>query len=55
MVAAGMNPQVAKGFVEMQASQGSGVLYEDYNRHRPVLGKVKLNDFAKEFASVYYK
>lgn len=52
-LAAGMNAQVAKGFVEMQASQGSGVLYEDYYRHQPVLGKVKLKDFAKDFAAVF--
>jgi uncharacterized protein YbjT (DUF2867 family) len=53
MVAAGMNPKVAKGFVEMQAAQGSGLLYEDYYRNPPTLGKVKLADFAKEFARVY--
>jgi uncharacterized protein YbjT (DUF2867 family) len=53
MLAAGMNPQVAKGFVEMQASQGSGVLYEDYYRNKPKLGKVKLKDFAMEFVAVY--
>lgn len=52
-LAAGMNAQVAKGFVEMQASQGSGVLYEDYYRHQPVLGKVKLKDFAKDFAAAF--
>lgn len=49
----GFNEQVAKGFVETQASQGSGILYEDYNQHQPILGKVKLEDFAKEFAAVY--
>jgi uncharacterized protein YbjT (DUF2867 family) len=49
----GFNEQVAKGFVEMQASQRTGLLYEDYYRHKPVLGKVKLADFAKEFAKVY--
>ncbi len=53
MTAAGMSLQVAKGFVEMQASQGSGLLYEDYYRHKTVLGKVKLADFAKEFAFIY--
>jgi uncharacterized protein YbjT (DUF2867 family) len=53
MIAAGMNQQVAKGFVEMQASQRSGVIYEDYYRNKPVLGKVKLKDFAKEFSIVY--
>jgi uncharacterized protein YbjT (DUF2867 family) len=50
----GMNEQVASGFVEMQASQASGVLYEDYYRHKPVLGSIKLNDFAKEFAAAYH-
>jgi len=49
----GFNEQVARGFVEFQASQRIGVFYEDYDRNRPVLGKVKLADFAKEFARVY--
>lgn len=53
MIAAGMNPQVAKGFTEMNAGRRSGVLYEDYARNRPLLGHVKLQDFAKEFAAVY--
>lgn len=54
-LAAGMNPQVARGFIEMQTSMGSGVLYEDYYRNKPVLGKVKLSDFVKEFAAVYHQ
>ena len=49
----GMNEQVAKGFVEMQASQGNGKLYEDYNKHKPALGKVKIEDFARDFAAAY--
>ncbi|MFZ1042770.1 MAG: hypothetical protein WCA79_20540 [Anaerolineales bacterium] len=55
MIAAGMNPRVAAGLVEMNASgrTRSGKLYEDYNRNRPALGKVKVKDFAKEFAAVY--
>lgn len=53
MLEAGMNPQIANGFVEMQASQRNGILYEDYNRNKPVLGKTKMTDFAKEFANVY--
>jgi uncharacterized protein YbjT (DUF2867 family) len=51
----GFNAQVAHGFVEMQASQGSGLLYEDYYRHKPVLGNVKLDDFAKDFAAAYHE
>jgi uncharacterized protein YbjT (DUF2867 family) len=53
MIAAGMNPNIAKGFVEMNASRRGGVLYEDYYRNRPVLGKIKLTDFAKEFAAAF--
>ncbi|MBB6330998.1 uncharacterized protein YbjT (DUF2867 family) [Chryseobacterium sediminis] len=49
----GFNEQVSKGFVETQAAQRSGILYEDYDQHPPVLGKVKLADFAREFAEVY--
>ncbi len=50
-LAIGFNPQIAKGFVEMQASQGTGLLYEDYYHNKPTLGKVKLADFAKDFAA----
>lgn len=50
--AAGMNPRIAAGLVELYAGLHSGLLAEDYYRHRPkVLGKVKLEDFAEEFAS----
>jgi uncharacterized protein YbjT (DUF2867 family) len=49
----GFNSQMAHGFVEMQASQGTGTLYEDYYLHKPGLGKIKLDDFAKQFAEVY--
>jgi uncharacterized protein YbjT (DUF2867 family) len=55
MLAAGINPQVANGFVEMQTAIDNGLLYEDYYRHQPALGKVKLNQFAKEFAAVYHQ
>lgn len=53
MLKAGMNEWIANGFVEMQAAQRSGTLYEDYNRNKPILGKVKLTDFAKDFAKIY--
>ena len=39
----------------MQAAQESGSLYEDFYRHRPVFGKTKFRDFAKEFAKVYHQ
>ena len=53
MIAAGMNPEIAAGLVEMNASRHNGILYEDYYRHQPALGKVKMKDFAKEFAEVF--
>lgn len=49
----GFNEQVAKGFVTLQASQGNGTIYDDYYQNKPILGKVKLSDFAVEFAEVY--
>jgi uncharacterized protein YbjT (DUF2867 family) len=53
LIAAGFSARLAAGFVEMNASTHTGHLFEDYYRNRPVLGKVKMKDFAKEFASVY--
>jgi uncharacterized protein YbjT (DUF2867 family) len=55
LIAAGMNPLVAKGLTEMNAGRKSGVLYEDYNRNKPNLGKTKLQDFATGFAAAYNK
>jgi uncharacterized protein YbjT (DUF2867 family) len=49
----GMSKPIAKGLVEMNASMHSGIFFEDYYLNKPALGKVKLKDFAKEFAVVY--
>lgn len=47
---------LASGFVEMNAAMHSGELFTDYHKHKPeVLGKVKLKDFAKNFAEAYHK
>lgn len=46
--AAGMNPQIAEGYVKMNAAMHSGVLFEDYYRNKPALGKIKIADFAKD-------
>ena len=53
LVTVGLNPTIAAGLVEMYESQQNGLLMEDYYRNKPILGKVKLSDFAKEFAKVY--
>jgi uncharacterized protein YbjT (DUF2867 family) len=51
---AGMNPEIAAGLVEMYAALHTGLLSEDYFRNRPAaMGKVKLADFAKEFAAAF--
>jgi uncharacterized protein YbjT (DUF2867 family) len=53
LLTAGMNPQTAKGFMEMNASRRGGVLYQDYYNNKPILGKIKLKDFAKDFEVVF--
>lgn len=54
LIKVGMNPETAKGYVEMNIARRGSVLYEDYFKNRPVLGKTKVKDFAKGFAKVYY-
>lgn len=53
LIAAGMNPQTAKAYVDMNAGRFGANMYEDYFNNRPVAGKVKLKDFAKVFAAAY--
>ncbi len=55
MISLGMNPEIAKGLIEMNVSIRSKTVYEDYYRNHPIMGKVKLKDFAKDFAAVYHK
>ncbi len=53
LIAAGMNPETAKGYVEMNMARRGSVLYEDYFKNRPILGKTKVKDFARDFAKAY--
>lgn len=56
LITAGMNPTIAVGLTEMCSAINSGLLYEDYNLHKPMIfGKVKVKDFANDFASAYNK
>jgi uncharacterized protein YbjT (DUF2867 family) len=55
MLASGMNEWIAKGFMDMQAAQESGLLYEDFYLNKPVLGTTKFVDFAREFAEVFHQ
>lgn len=52
----GMPPHIAAKSVELGASIHSGALREDYDLHPPAaMGKIKLEDFAKEFAAAFQK
>jgi hypothetical protein len=51
-----MPESTAKGMVEMNAAMHSGLVDEDYYRNPPkTMGKVKMKDFAGEFAAVYHQ
>lgn len=46
---------LAKDITEMNASQrNGGILFEDYYKNIPIMGNVKMKDFAQEFATVYH-
>jgi uncharacterized protein YbjT (DUF2867 family) len=49
----GIPAHTAAAFVEMFGAIHSGLLHEDYDKHQPELGKVKLEDFAKDFAAAF--
>lgn len=52
----GIPAHIAANFVELGASIHSGALGEDYALHKPAsMGRVKLTDFAKEFATAFNK
>jgi uncharacterized protein YbjT (DUF2867 family) len=55
LVTVGMHPGIAAGMVEMYGGLHNGVLAADYYRNKPEMGKVKLIDFAKEFAAAFNK
>ncbi len=52
---AGVPLKLAETLVEMQAVMHSGKTLQNFYNSQPKMGKVKLADFAKEFAEVYYK
>lgn len=52
----GMQKKIAAGMVEMYAGVHSGIVDANYYQNRPaVMGKVKMTDFAKDFAIAYNK
>lgn len=44
---------IANGYVELGASLRTGKMQEDYWKNKPELGKIKLEDFVKEFVVAY--
>jgi uncharacterized protein YbjT (DUF2867 family) len=54
MLQAGLPEEIAKNYVEMGHALRTGLMSEDYLKHRPAgLEKTKLEDFAKVFAAAY--
>jgi len=54
LLSAGLPPEIASNYVEMGTAIASGILFEDFQKHRPaVFGKTTLEVFAKDFAQAY--
>ena len=54
MTQGGLPVEIATNYVEMNNAISTGVLWEDFDLHKPaVSGKIKLTEFAKEFAEKY--
>jgi len=52
LITVGFNAKAAKGLTEMNIGRRNN-LYDDYKQNKPTLGKVKLVDFAKDFAATF--
>lgn len=55
LLAAGLPEGMANSVAEIQQAIHNGNLAEDYVLHKPVLGKIKIEEFASEFAMAYNK
>jgi uncharacterized protein YbjT (DUF2867 family) len=49
----GISPLMAEKLVELNTAIRTGLMREDYDLHVPALGKVKVEDFAIEFAEAF--
>jgi len=49
----GIPEHVAVLLVELNSDIRTGLIREDYDLHKPVMGSVKLENFAKEFAATF--
>ncbi len=52
-IQAGLNEEVAKNYTEMGSAIRSGEMSAEYNQNKPSFSKIKLADFAKEFAQAF--
>lgn len=52
-IGAGLPEEIASNYTEMGVSVRTGKMFEDYWKHKPVLSKIKLEDFAREFAGAF--
>jgi uncharacterized protein YbjT (DUF2867 family) len=50
----GLPDEFAGKLVELGEAIHTGKLKEDYNLHTPALGKIKLEEYAKEFAQAFF-
>lgn len=54
MIQIGASESIAREFTEMNLTMHNGSLFEDYFKNKPArLGRVKIKDFAREFALKY--
>ncbi len=54
MRGAGMPEDISRNYVEMGAAMRTGIMWGDYEANgSPIIGKTKLEDFAKKFAGAY--
>ncbi|MGF2412717.1 NAD(P)H-binding protein [Ferruginibacter sp.] len=53
MKQAGVKESMAEAYTTMGRAIREGKMQEDYWKNRPVLGKIKLDDFVKEFAAAF--
>ncbi|MBL0356049.1 MAG: NAD(P)H-binding protein [Chitinophagaceae bacterium] len=53
MLQAGLPETIAIGYTDLGKALRTGAAQEDYWKQQPVLGKVKLEDFAKEFSAAF--
>ena len=54
LLGVGISPKIAAGLTEMYAGLHSGLIAEDYYRHKPTaMGKLKLKDFVQGVAAAF--